>query len=95
MTGFNIRNQSNVANLQVFVSKYTNENGSDKWYQVPNDFASAAQYHWNRNGWELVAFKDLETGVRRGWYLNCGNDTVAITFAGFNQDLGIVRDASA
>ncbi|KAJ3512751.1 hypothetical protein NLJ89_g3340 [Agrocybe chaxingu] len=94
MPGFNIRSQSNVANLQVFVSKYSE--GNDDWYPVPKDFTDPAQYHWERQGWEVVAFQDPATGVRRGWYLDCGsNTTVAITFAGFNQDLGIVRGASA
>ncbi|CAA7264401.1 unnamed protein product [Cyclocybe aegerita] len=100
MTGFNIRNQSDVVGLQVFVSKYTN--GSDEWYQVPNDFTSAGQYHWDRNGWEIVAFKDPATGVRRGWTLESsaapklrrlGEILVRIAFGGV-VDLQIQRTNS-
>ncbi|KAF8148843.1 hypothetical protein B0H34DRAFT_200343 [Crassisporium funariophilum] len=88
--GFNVKNLSNVKNLEAFVSKYTKD-GNDGWFTVPSTFDSSSSSHWDRNGWELVAFKDPATNIQRGWYLDCKGQTVDITFYGFNQDLGLVR----
>ncbi|KAF8957527.1 hypothetical protein BDZ97DRAFT_1846030 [Flammula alnicola] len=88
--GYNIRNQSNVKDIKAFVSKYTKD-GNDNWFLVPSSFSDSSTSHWDRNGWELVAFKDQATGTQRGWYIDCTGQTVDITFYGFNQDLGLVR----
>ncbi|KAF8074038.1 hypothetical protein FPV67DRAFT_783182 [Lyophyllum atratum] len=90
MTGFNIRNLSGTSGLSVFVSSYSKEGGNDAWYKVAPNFADPATAHWNRDGWELIAFE--QSGIRRGWYINCGGQTVDVTFYGFNQDLGLVRN---
>ncbi|KAI0833307.1 hypothetical protein BC628DRAFT_1414127 [Trametes gibbosa] len=60
-----------VANLStqpvdVFVSKYSNEQGSDAWISI----APGARSHWDRSGWELVAFKREDTKERHGVYVD-------------------------
>jgi len=91
MGGFKIRNLTG-RNVEVFVSKYTHKDGSDSWFAVPPSFNDASKCHWNRNGWELIAFREAEKhSVRRGWYVDCGAGQVDITFVGFSQDIGINR----
>ncbi|TFK32151.1 hypothetical protein BDQ12DRAFT_585404, partial [Crucibulum laeve] len=65
MTGFIVRNLSGINGLQVFVSMYSNEHGSDAWYSI----APNSTENWGRNGWELIAFQEPGTQNRRGWYL--------------------------
>ena len=74
--GINIRNVSS-GNCHVFVSKYSNKSASDDWYQVP----AGQRESWQRNGWELVAFKNDSDSDRAGRYVAV-NSTV--TF----KDLG-------
>ncbi|KAF8873592.1 hypothetical protein CPB84DRAFT_1690700, partial [Gymnopilus junonius] len=86
-----IRNASNVTDLQVFVSKYSNSNGNDGWYNVAGNFDDPTKSFWNRDGWELIAFQSPRTSARRGWYIHTAGETVDITFYGFEQDIGLVR----
>ncbi|KAI0674547.1 hypothetical protein C8Q78DRAFT_1015462 [Trametes maxima] len=51
--------------ITVFVSKYTNPRGSDRWYTL----AAGAHDSWERNGWELVAFKNSNDSHRTGVYV--------------------------
>ncbi|KAH6897812.1 hypothetical protein BKA70DRAFT_1116107 [Coprinopsis sp. MPI-PUGE-AT-0042] len=87
---FQIRNHSGIDNIEVFVSKYSNSNGSDEWYKVAPDFTSRSADTWNRTGWEVVVFKDPSTGKRRGWYLK-GEGTLQLTFYGLDAELGLVK----
>ncbi|KDR77875.1 hypothetical protein GALMADRAFT_244842 [Galerina marginata CBS 339.88] len=87
--GFSIRNQSTVQDLEVMVSAYTKA-GNDKWFLVPYDFNHGTS-NWDRDGWELIAFRDPATHDRRGWYIDCKAYTVELTFYGFSQELGLVR----
>ncbi|KDR69067.1 hypothetical protein GALMADRAFT_145792 [Galerina marginata CBS 339.88] len=91
MTGFNIRNLSTVSGVQAFVSKYGTEGGNDSWFTVPADFSDPTKAHWERNSYEVVAFLDPVTKIQRGWYINCKDQVVGITFYGFEQDIGLVR----
>ncbi|TFK22699.1 hypothetical protein FA15DRAFT_671230 [Coprinopsis marcescibilis] len=91
MPGFNIRNQSKYPHIRAFVSKYSHNQGSDSWFPVPADFHDPEKSFWARNGWDFVVFNDQESGLRRGWYLDCTNDVLELTFFGFDQDLGIVK----
>lgn len=53
--------------ISVFVSKYTDQNGSDEWFKIqPN-----AQESWKRTGWELVAISFSPDDDRRGVYVKC------------------------
>lgn len=36
-------------------------------------------------------FEEERTGRRRGWYLNCSDMILEVTFVGFECELGIVR----
>ncbi|KAI0323945.1 hypothetical protein GY45DRAFT_489881 [Cubamyces sp. BRFM 1775] len=45
------------APVSVFISKYSNSDGSDAWYTIP----TCARDAWERNNWELIAFK-LDNG---------------------------------
>ncbi|KAF9528022.1 hypothetical protein CPB83DRAFT_855197 [Crepidotus variabilis] len=86
---FNIRSGvSQSRDIKVFVSKYSVD-GNDSWFPLAPNFNDADKSHWQRNGWEVVVFK--EGNVRRGWYIDCSNKIVDITFNGFSQDLGLVR----
>ncbi|KAF9551421.1 hypothetical protein CPC08DRAFT_823175 [Agrocybe pediades] len=87
-TGFNIRNASGSP-VQIFVSAFTN--GLDSVFDVPTDFSDRAKCHWNRNGWELLAFIDPVSKKQRGWYLNTDGQTVDVTFNGFDKELTIFR----
>ncbi|KAI0373548.1 hypothetical protein BV20DRAFT_743668 [Pilatotrama ljubarskyi] len=51
--------------LHVFVSKYTNSNGSDAWFTVD----AGKRESWSRSGWELVAFKNADDTKRAGVYV--------------------------
>lgn len=87
---FNIQNHSGISGLKVFVSAYTN--GKDDWFDLASDFSDPAKSHWNRDGWEVIVFKNPADDTRRGWYISCGGGrTVDVTFVGFSQDLGITR----
>ena len=70
MGTFTIVNNTSSA-ISVFVSKYTNSKGSDDWYSVPAGQAET----WDRNGWELVAFKNANDSGRAGVYIHT-NKTV-------------------
>ncbi|PPR04415.1 hypothetical protein CVT26_002282 [Gymnopilus dilepis] len=91
MAGFRIRNASNVKDLYVFVSKYSNSNGDDSWFAVADNYDDPSKSSWSRSGWELVAFQSSAAGARRGWYIQTNGQTVDLTFYGFEQDLGLVR----
>lgn len=91
MPGFHIRNQSNCHRIEVFVSSWTNDRGSDAWFAVSTNLAGDGFEKWNRTGWEVVVFKDPDTGRRRGWYLNCENAILELTFYGFEVELGLVK----
>jgi len=91
MTGFNIQDRSNTNGLQVFVSKYSHNDGSDNWFPVAPNFDDPSASHWYRKGWEVIVFRDPATGTRRGWYLNCADQIVNVTFFGFHQDIGLTR----
>ncbi|KAI8969780.1 hypothetical protein BD414DRAFT_255671 [Trametes punicea] len=51
--------------ITVFVSKYSNSNGDDSWFNVPANTRES----WDRNGWELVAFKNTNDTDRAGVYV--------------------------
>ncbi|KAI8976696.1 hypothetical protein BD414DRAFT_496269 [Trametes punicea] len=52
--------------ISAFVSKYTNESkGSDDWFTV----AAHSRESWERDGWELVAFKNDDDTDRAGVYV--------------------------
>ena len=74
--GINIRNVSS-GNCHVFVSKYTNKSASDDWYTIP----VAQRESWQRNGWELVAFKNDADTERAGKYVRV-DSTVTFTSLG-------------
>jgi len=91
MGGFKIRNVSG-RDVDVLVSKYTNKHGSDSWFKASHNFGDTSKCYWDRNGWELIAFRDSSNHhVRRGWYIDCSGGQVDITFVGFSQDIGIYR----
>jgi len=53
--------------ISVFVSKYTEQDGSDSWFKIqPN-----AQETFKRKGWELVAVSFDPDDDRRGVYVKC------------------------
>ena len=62
----------------VFVSKYSNKSASDDWFQVP----PGQRESWQRNGWELVAFKNDGDTNRAGRYVRA--DTT-VTFDGLGN----------
>ncbi|KAK7051526.1 hypothetical protein VNI00_004500 [Paramarasmius palmivorus] len=92
MTGYRIRNLSGIPNIQCFVSSYNG--GNDEWYTLPTDYCDPHKCHWSRSNWEMVVFKNPANGERRGWYLNSAQQTLELTFVGFSQELGIVRNAA-
>ena len=49
----------------AFVSKYSNNSGKDDWFPL----APGESDKWDRNGWELVAFRDRDNTFRRGVYV--------------------------
>jgi len=91
-TGFNICNASG-APIQVFVSAYTN--GNDSVFDCPVDFSDYSKCHWNRNGWELLAFIDPVTKLQRGWYLATQGETVDVIFNGFDREITIIRPSKS
>ncbi|KAF5321362.1 hypothetical protein D9619_001104 [Psilocybe cf. subviscida] len=93
MPGFRIRSAANFNDepgLQVFVSKYTNENGSVAWYNVAPNFNDVALSSWNRNaGFETVVFRN-QWGKNRAFYLQVVEGQVAeVTFFGMERDISI------
>ncbi|KAH6905106.1 hypothetical protein BKA70DRAFT_1505044 [Coprinopsis sp. MPI-PUGE-AT-0042] len=100
---FKICNRSGIPDIEVFISKYSNGDGNDDWFTLPNpeatliteiftfDLLRPDQYEtWGRSGWEVVVFKDPSTGRRRGWYLN-GADNLHLTFYRLDAELGLVK----
>ncbi|KAF5327582.1 hypothetical protein D9619_004653 [Psilocybe cf. subviscida] len=86
---FRIRSAANIADepgLQVFVSKYTNENGSVAWYNIASNFNDVST--WNRNvGFETVVFRN-QLGKTRAFYLQIiDGQFTEITFFGMNRDI--------
>ncbi|KAJ3007967.1 hypothetical protein NUW54_g3337 [Trametes sanguinea] len=51
--------------ISVFVSKYSNGDGSDAWYTLQ----PGARDSWSRKWWELVAFKNANDTNRAGVYV--------------------------
>ena len=78
MTGSIIVINNSTEACHVFVSKYTNKSASDDWFQVP----PGQRESWQRNGWELVAFKNAADTLRAGVYVRL-NTTV--TFHDLND----------
>ena len=64
-------NNSSAA-IHVFVSKYSNSNGSDEWYTI----AAGKRDSWARSGWELVAFKNANDTDRAGKYVPVNSEVV-------------------
>ena len=64
--------------IQAFVSKYSNSDGSDKWFTL----APRTRDTWSRKSWELVAFKNPNDSQRAGVYVRV-NSTV--TFKSFEN----------
>ncbi|KAI8993816.1 hypothetical protein BD414DRAFT_456951 [Trametes punicea] len=62
--------------ISVFVSKYTNSKGSDIWFTVPADTRES----WERDGWELVAFKNTDDTHRAGVYVRVDSTVTFYTF---------------
>ena len=60
------------AAIHVFVSKYSNSNGSDEWYTI----AAGKRDSWARSGWELVAFKNANDTDRAGKYVPVNSEVV-------------------
>jgi len=76
---FVIYNQTDQP-LRVFVSKYTNNKGSDAWYTLN----PGKNENWKRSGWEFIAI-EFDDKDRKGFYLPCpqkltikGKDNVVI-----------------
>ncbi|KAF5322076.1 hypothetical protein D9619_001635 [Psilocybe cf. subviscida] len=93
MTGFRIRSAATTNDepgLQVFVSKYTNENGSHSWYNVAPNFNDPGVSHWNRNaGFEAIVFKN-QWGKTRAFYLQVPDgQTTEVTFYGMEREISI------
>jgi hypothetical protein len=55
--------------VQAFVSKYTNSNGDDKWFDLG---ANGGRDSWSREGWEAVGFKNKDDTRRAGIYVPKG-----------------------
>ncbi|OSD01514.1 hypothetical protein PYCCODRAFT_1369433 [Trametes coccinea BRFM310] len=51
--------------ISVFVSKYSNSDGSDAWFTLQ----PGGRDSWSRKGWELVAFKNANDTNRTGVYV--------------------------
>ncbi|PIL25789.1 hypothetical protein GSI_11539 [Ganoderma sinense ZZ0214-1] len=51
--------------IYAFVSKYSNSSGDDSWFELQ----PGARDSWGRNGWELVAFKNVNDSQRAGVYV--------------------------
>ncbi|KAI0770934.1 hypothetical protein BD413DRAFT_613466 [Trametes elegans] len=61
-----VHNASSGA-IHAFVSKYTNDKGSDDWFTI----GAGQRESWGRNqGWELVAFKNEGDTERAGVYVS-------------------------
>ncbi|KAL7277302.1 hypothetical protein ACG7TL_009158 [Trametes sanguinea] len=58
-----INNSSST--ISVFVSKYSNSDGSDAWFTLQ----PGARDSWSRKWWELVAFKNANDSNRAGVYV--------------------------
>ncbi|RDX55353.1 hypothetical protein OH76DRAFT_1338416 [Lentinus brumalis] len=68
---------SSSSPIHVFVSKYSNSNGSDEWFTI----APGKRDSWSRNGWELVAFKNANDTDRAGKYVPVNTEVVFTDFA--------------
>ena len=77
MTGSIVVINNSFTPCHVFVSKYTNKSASDDWYTIP----VAQRESWQRNGWELVAFKNDADTERAGKYVRV-DSTVTFTSLG-------------
>jgi len=78
MTGSIIVHNKSKQDIHVFVSKYSNSNGSDEWFVVK----AGASDSWSRNNWEVVAFKNNDDTERAGVYVQTN---VKITFGSFGD----------
>ncbi|KAK7437591.1 hypothetical protein VKT23_018489 [Stygiomarasmius scandens] len=78
MTGSIIVHNESKQDIQVFVSKYSNSNGSDEWFVVK----AGASDSWSRNNWEVVAFKNNNDTERAGVYVRTN---MKITFVSFGD----------
>jgi hypothetical protein len=77
MVANTVINNSNTA-ISAFVSKYSNNDGSDAWFEL----GPGKRDSWNRNGWELVAFKNANDTRRAGVYVPPGS---VVTFYAFDK----------
>ncbi|KAI0366846.1 hypothetical protein BV20DRAFT_1055335 [Pilatotrama ljubarskyi] len=64
--------------MYVFVSSYSNDTGDDDWYNI----GPRKRDSWDRDGWELVAFKNQDDTWRAGVYVP--TDTT-VTYRGLND----------
>ena len=53
------------SSISAFVSKWTNNNGDEKWFTL----AAGARDSWSRGGWECVGFKNGTDTKRDGKYV--------------------------
>ncbi|KAJ8469109.1 hypothetical protein ONZ51_g9204 [Trametes cubensis] len=59
------------APVSVFISKYSNPDGSDAWYSISPGKRDA----WERNNWELIAFT-IGNDDRAGVYVKVNKTVV-------------------
>ncbi|KAI0646539.1 hypothetical protein C8Q79DRAFT_1010151 [Trametes meyenii] len=69
MSSITVYNKTS-APITVFVSKYTNVRGSDRWYTLP----AGKNDSWERFGWEVVAFKNSNDSNRAGVYVHADQE---------------------
>lgn len=88
-TGFRVCNGSSIpdTSLRVYITKTTNPNGSDAWFDIAPNFSNPSTSFWSRNGAESVVVEHRDTGMRRMWNLNCAGTVVEVTFTGFDERL--------
>ncbi|KAE9387415.1 hypothetical protein BT96DRAFT_927624 [Gymnopus androsaceus JB14] len=77
-----IENRSSET-IYSFVSKYSNSKGSDEWYKIQ---ANGGADSWNRNNWELVAFKNEADSKRAGIYIPIDKKVIFHSFDDIRVD---------
>ncbi|KNE60790.1 hypothetical protein AMAG_06147 [Allomyces macrogynus ATCC 38327] len=63
-----VLNYSSVP-VQVYVTKYSNDRGSDEWFQLGTQTSDS----WARPGWEMVVVKSPLGEARTGAYARAGD----------------------
>lgn len=90
--GFRIRtvNRGDIPGLQVFVSKYTNDNGDNSWFNVDFLYDDPKKSHWSRKaGFETVIFRDQYGKSRAYWLQVVDGQTTDVTFYGMKKEISI------